>query len=173
MENGGIRRRERVIALWIREKRKSGEGEGREGGSERVEKIETDRRKRVSGRGRKRRRERHIEERGDAKGKEAGPAERLTFIPDQLHFQPSSEYKRQFNYRGIFKGGSSPTSRLSPSLPLPVFTSAPSSPSFVAPSVDGISLKVRRQENLIHAHTLSCLRILVTAPMCTSLDDIS
>lgn len=49
---------------------------------------------------RKRRRETHSETRRE---KEAEPAERLgRFIRDQLHFQPSSEYKRQFNYRGIF-----------------------------------------------------------------------
>jgi len=92
---------------------------------------------------------RDTSKRGDAKRKEAEPAERLgRFIPDQLHFQPSSEYKRQFNYRGIFKGGSHPSS-LSPSS-LTVFTSAPSSTSFVPLSVNGITL--RRQENSIQIH---------------------
>lgn len=138
MENEGSHRR-CVIALWIREKRKSREEE-REGGEERderTEKIETDRRKRVSERGGNEE-ERHI---GDVKRKEAEPAERLgRFILDQLHFQPSSEYKRQFNYRGIFKGGLRSPSRLSPSC-LSVFTSASLHPLSLSLSTVGISLR--------------------------------
>lgn len=94
---------------------------------------------------------RDTSEHRNAKRKEAEPAERLSrFILDQLHFQPSSEYKRQFNYRRIFKAGSYLPSRLSLSF-LTVFTSTPSPLSFVLLSVDGISLG--RQENSIYVDT--------------------
>jgi len=116
-----------------------------------MEKIEMDLEKGY--RRKKKTEKRDTSKRRDVKRKEAEPAERLgRFIPDQLHFQPSSEYKRQFNYRGIFKGGSHPLS-LSPSS-LTVFTSAPSSTSFVPVSVNGISL--RRQENSIQIRATRC-----------------
>lgn len=169
MENEGSYRRECVIALWIHEKRKNSEEKGR--GSERMKKIETDRRKRVSKRG-ENGEERHIGhmEHRDAKRKEA---ERLgRFILDQLHFQPSSEYKRQFNYRGIFKGESHLLSRLSLSF-FTICTSVPSSLSFVPLSVDGISLKSMTTRELdigTRAHAVSAD---THRTMCTSLDDMT
>lgn len=82
MENEGSHRRECVIALWIREKRKRGE-ENEGGGGEWMEKIETDRRKRVSERGgnreEKRERERHIGAQGreEKRGRTGGTARQV------------------------------------------------------------------------------------------------
>lgn len=97
------RRKEKGVSRWRRSRRIGEKGYRRE--------MEVEKRERDTSRCTETRRE------------EVEPAERLgRFIPDQLHFQPSSEYKRQFNYREIFKGGSqSPLSslpRLFLSLPL-------------------------------------------------------
>lgn len=109
--------------------------------------------------------------------KEAEPAKRLgRFIPDQLHFQPSSEYKRQFNYRGIFKGESRVPSLVSLSLFLRLFFFPLSIFRRLCVLLHSIcrrqeSLRSATQENSLHAHRYipSCLRI----PTWTSLDDIS
>lgn len=113
MENEASRRRECVVALRIREKREDVEEERKEERSG----TSGDRdgsRKRHGGEGKPGKRDTQgAPERRSGEKRAAEPAERLgRFIPEQLHFQPSSEYKRQFNYRGIFKGGSSLLSSL-------------------------------------------------------------
>lgn len=84
----------------------------------------------------------HAEERG-----RTGGTARQIYPGPELHFQPPSEYKRQFNYRGIFKGAvrsrapclsaSFLLSSLSFPACLPLFR-ASASPRFLSPrSVDG------------------------------------
>lgn len=146
MENEGSHRRECVIALWIREKRKRSEEKGGGVSGWRRSRQIVEKEYRREEETEKRERERDTSERRDAKRKEAEPAERLgRFIPDQLHFQPSSEYKRQFNYRGIFKGGSHPPLSLSLSFLPYRFYLCPFI-YFVPLSVNGISLRVTTRE---------------------------
>lgn len=115
--------------------------EGEAGGSQRTEKIETDRKKRVSEVGRKRRRETHRsaetrrEKRQNRRNGSAGLS-RTSFI-----FSPRLNIKDNLIIGGFSKAGRVlPLVSLLP--PFSVFTSVPSSPLFVALSVDGISLKV-------------------------------
>lgn len=190
MENEASRRRECVVALRTREKRQDGEVKSKK--KEEEEKKGSE----MSGRGRSRdnreksaeerenRRETHEEPRRRRGEKRAAePAEQLgRFIPDQLHFQPSSEYKRQFNYRGIFKGGSPPLPLVSsllasPSSPVLLRACLSLPPPPIPLSVDVVPLrrdgdkKTRHTYRHTHVHRSRQHRAL-GAPTWASLDDI-